>query len=170
MWKLLEPRSTAARTSGTGRSAARTADFASASRAVTAVGTRTRSSRRERGPATAGGGRVGVANHELRAVEPLAVVDLRAAQVLHAHGVDDELHPEILDADVAFLQLLVELEAVLQPRAAPALHEHAQHELRIAFAANQITDLARGGIGEQQRGRSVLQGVGGGHNLPKQRV
>ena len=97
---------------------------------------------RERGAAATGRGRVRVADDELRAVESLAVVDLGAHEVLHAHRVDDELDALILDAGVAVLQRLVELEAVLQSGAAPALHEHAQHQVRIALATDQIRDLA----------------------------
>ena len=103
---------------------------------------------------------VGVADHELRPVEALAVVDLGPGQVLHAHRIDQELHAQVLDAGVAVLELLVELEAVLQARAAAALHEHAQHELRIALAPDQVAHLARGGVGEGQ-GRGILQRLGG---------
>src|SRR5579872_1042689 len=167
MWKLLLPRSTAASTSGTGRRAARTTDLASARRALTAVGTRKGEAqlavKDEPQP------QVRVANDELRAVEPLAVIDLRSGQVLHAHRVDDELDALVLDAGVAVLQLLVELEPVLQPGAAAALHENAQHQLRIAFTANEVAHLAGGGVGEEQRGRWVLKRSvcvdGGGHNL-----
>src|SRR6187549_3533574 len=133
MWKLLEPRSTAARTSGTDFGARRVKESASG---------------RERGAASAGGLRVRIADHELRAVETFAVVDLRAGQVLDAHGIDQQLDAEILDAGIAVLFLLVELEAVLHSRAATALHEHAQLEVRVALAADQVADLAGGGIGE----------------------
>src|SRR5688572_19508402 len=147
MWKLLEPRSTAARTSGTGRapvlgrsiSAGRTA----ATRTPGASG-------RERGAAAAGGGRVRVADDELGAVETFAIVDLGATEVLHAHGIDQQLHALVLDAGVAVLDLLVELEAVLQSRAAAALHEDPQHEVGIAFAADEIAHLASRGVGEQE--------------------
>src|SRR5579872_5019219 len=128
MWKLLEPRSTAARTSGRTEAAGRTL---------------TKDSSGGEGRAAAAGSRgVWVADHELSPVQALAIIDLRAHEVLHAHGVDQELHPEVLDAGVAVLGLLVELEAVLQSRAAAALHEDAQHEVWIALAADQIADLA----------------------------
>src|SRR5881275_1980125 len=119
MWKLLLPRSTAARTSGMGRGAMRTLERNSASRVVTAAGTRDAAGSGGEGrAAAAGGGRVRVADHELRTIEPLAVVDLGAAEVLHAHRIHPQLHAQVLDAGVAVLDLLVELEAVLQPRTA----------------------------------------------------
>src|SRR6202049_1799198 len=164
MWQLLLPRPTAARTLGTGRAAARAMDRASASRKVTAGGTRKGrgSGGGEGGAAATGRGGVWVANHELRAVEALAIIDLRTRQVLHAHRVDEQLHAQVLDAGIPVLDFLVELEAVLQARASPALHEHAQHELRIALALNQSPDLAGRGIGECQR-RGFLQNLGRAH-------
>src|ERR1700674_4232417 len=85
----------------------------------------------ERGPASAGGLRARIANDKLRAIEVVAEIDFGAAQVLEAHWIDQQLHALVLDAGVAVLDLLVELEAILQTRAAAALHEHAQHELGI---------------------------------------
>src|SRR5476649_1966664 len=105
----------------------------------------------ERGPASAGGLRARIANDELRTVEVVAEIDFRAAQVLEAHRVDQQLDAMVLDAGVAILDLFIELEAVLQSRAAAALHEYAQHQLRIAFTGDQFTNLAGGRIGKQQR-------------------
>src|SRR5579864_7865391 len=151
MWKLLDPRSTAASTSGTGRGLLRGAGRFSGERAVAATdGTRAArgSGRGERGAAATSRDCVGIADDELRAFESFAIVDLGAQQVLHAHGVDEQLHPEVLDAGVSVLHGLVELEAVLQPRAAAALHENAQHQLRVALTANEVPHLAGGRVGE----------------------
>src|SRR5687768_9377347 len=115
MWKLLEPRSTAASTSGTDFGARRVKELVSGGK---------------RRAATAGGLRVRIADHELRAVESFAIVDFRAGEVLHAHRIDEQLHAEIFDAGIAILFLLVEFEAVLHPRTPSALHEHAQLEIR----------------------------------------
>src|SRR5690606_31875967 len=52
--------------------------------------------------------------------------------------------------------LLVELEAVLEPGAAPALNVHAQLERRIVFAGDQLADLGRRGGSEIDR---TLQGL-----------
>ena len=71
---------------------------------------------------------LGIADHELRAIEAVAKIDLGAAQVVDAHRIDQQLDALVLDAGVAVLQLFVELEAVLQARAAAALHEDAQHQ------------------------------------------
>jgi hypothetical protein len=113
----------------------------------------------ERGPASAGGLRARIANNELRAVEVVAEIDFGAAQVLEAHRVDQQLNAMVLDAGVAVLDLLIELEAVLQTLAAAALHEYAQHQLGIAFTGNQLADLTSGCIGKEQR---RLGGLGNG--------
>src|SRR5579862_5496247 len=163
MWKLLEPRSTAASTFGSARGALRVTGFSTAARPGATGGTRAlRSGGGEGRAAATGGGRIRVADDELRAIEALAVVDLGAHQVLHAHRVDQEPHALVLDAGIAVLDLLVELEAVLQTGAAAALHEHAQHQLRIALALDERCDLAGRGIGEKER-RCVLQRFGGAH-------
>src|SRR6185312_16224906 len=98
MWKLLEPRSTAARISG-GRPEAR----ASAAGLTAGALRRGRSSGGEGGTAAAGRRRVRIADDELRSVESLAIVDLGPHQVLHAHGVDEELHALIDDAGIPVL-------------------------------------------------------------------
>src|SRR5471032_2581759 len=140
MWKLLEPRSTAAMTS----------DIAARAR---------RASGGKRRAATAGGLGARIANHELRAVQTFAVIDLGAAEILEAHRVDQQLDALVLDAGVAVLDLLVEFEAVLQPRASAALHEHAQHEIRVALSGKQGTDLLRSRIGENQWRGFALDGI-----------
>src|SRR6516162_52317 len=167
MWKLLDPRSTAARTSGTGRGALRGTVRLSGDRAVAVTcGTRGPgdSGGRERGSAAAGGHCVRIADDELRALESFAVIDLGAAEVLHAHRVDEQLYPEVLDTGITFLDGLIEFETVLQPGASAALDKHAQHELRVALAADQVADLAGGGIGELE-GRSLLQRFGRSYRI-----
>src|ERR1700686_3856097 len=167
MWKLLLPKSTAARTWGTGRGVARALGLASADRAVTAAGTRfgPGSGGGEGRAAATGGGRLRVADHELPALQPPAVIDLGPSEVLPAHRIDQQLHAQVFDAGIPVLDLLVELEAVLQPRAAATLHEHAQHELRVPLATDQVPDLAGRGIGEQER-RCLLQCFGRTHRSP----
>src|SRR5438067_6825100 len=138
MWKLLLPRSTAARTSGTGRAAMRTLERNSASRAVTAGPTRDAAGSGGEGRAAAtGGGRVRVADHELRTIEPLAVVDLGTAEVLHAHRIHQQLHAQVLDTGVAALALLAEPETALHPRAPATLHDHAHPALPVPPAPEQ---------------------------------
>src|SRR3984957_20835650 len=115
----------------------------------------------ERGPASAGGLRARIANDELRTLEIVAEIDLGAAQVLETHRIDQQLHTLVLDAGVAVLDFFVEFKAVVQARASAALHEYAQHELRIAFTGNQLADLARSRIGEKQwRLKGFRHGLG----------
>src|SRR5512138_109425 len=142
MWKLLEPRSTAASTSGTVR--AEGVSLASAGdRAVGASLTRDAgASGGEGGTATARRRGVRVADDELGAVQAFAIVDLGAGEIHDAHGIDEELHTLVFHAGVPLLGLLVELEAVLKPGAAAALHENAQHQLRVALPADEIAHLA----------------------------
>src|ERR1700694_6016679 len=113
MWKLLLPKPPAARTSGTGRGAERALGLASADRPVTAAGTRLGpgSGGGEGRAAATGGGRLRGADHELRTLEPLAVIDLGAGEVLHAHRIDQQLHAQVLHAGVAVLVLPVRPEA-----------------------------------------------------------
>src|SRR5262245_3159431 len=103
-------------------------------------------------------------NHELCTFEPLTIVDLGTRPLLHTHRVDEELHAEVLDAGIAFLNLLVELESVLQAGAAAALHENAQHQVRVSFAANEIPHLPCGRIREQER-RGFKNGFSGSHMM-----
>src|SRR5262245_31619341 len=129
MWKLLEPRSTAASTSGTLR-AEGLRRASAGERAVGAGLTRDAgASGGERRAASARRRGVRIADDELRAVQAFAVVDFGARQVLDAHGIHQELDPLVLDTGVAILLLLVEFEAVLQAGAAAPLHEHPKHQL-----------------------------------------
>src|SRR4051812_33036905 len=127
MWKLLEPRSTAARTSGTDFEARRVKELASG---------------REGRPASAGSLSVRIADDELGALEPLAIIDLGAREVLDAHGIDEQFDAQIFHAGVAVLLLLVEFEPVLHARATAALHEYAQLEVGVAFTLDEVTHLA----------------------------
>src|SRR5690606_26303659 len=114
---------------------------------------------RERRAAAAGRRGVGIANDELRAFDVLFVVDLGARGVLDAHRVDEQGDAAVPDLRVALVQVPVEREAVLEPRAAAALHEHAQLEVRIGFLTDQLADLGGRGGGEDQAGRA---GIGNG--------
>src|SRR4051812_4018220 len=87
----------------------------------------------EAAAAAAGGFRVRIADHELRAVQALGVVDDGAHQVLQAERVDQQGDVVGGDGQVVLALLLVELEAVLEPGAAAALDVHAQLERGIAF-------------------------------------
>jgi hypothetical protein len=101
---------------------------------------------------TAGGGGVRVLDHELGALQVFLVVDLGADQVLVAHGVDEERDAVLHHDGVVVVGDLVEGEAVLETRAAAALHEDAQLQVRVAFLRDQLGDLVRGAVREDQRG------------------
>src|SRR3546814_15917587 len=106
--------------------------------------------------ATAAAGRlgVGVADGELRAVQAFDVVDRRAHQVLQAQRIDQQNHAIGVDGQVVLALLLVELEAVLEARAAATLDVHAQLQRRVAFLGDQPADLGRGGGGEVEERKS----------------
>src|SRR5579863_9489124 len=106
---------------------------------------------RERGAAAARRGGIGIADHELRAFQAFAVVDLGARQVLEAHGVHQQGDALVLHTGVAFFALLVEGEAVLEAGAAAAGDEHAQLEGDVALLLDQLFHLARCGVGEDER-------------------
>ena len=87
----------------------------------------------------------------MSAFKSFAVVDLGAAQILQAHGIDQQFDAEVLDQGVAVLNLLVELESVLHARATAALHEYAQHEIGVALVLDERTHLACCCVGEDER-------------------
>src|SRR3546814_10363430 len=100
----------------------------------------------DREAATAAAGRlgVGVADGELRAVQAFDVVDRGAHQVLQAQRVDQQNYAIGIDREVVLALLLVELEAVLEARAAASLDVYAQLQRRVAFLGDQLADLGRG--------------------------
>src|SRR5208337_2928687 len=110
-----------------------------------------RSGRRERRSAAAGRGSVRIADDKLGAFQAVTEINLRAAQILHAHRIDQQLHALVLDTGVAVLNLLIEFEPILETGAAAALHEDAQLQLRVALTTDQIADLAGSSIREYQR-------------------
>jgi hypothetical protein len=109
-----------------------------------------RNSGAERRAASAGRLRIGIANDELRAVQALAVIDLGTGEILETHRIYQQFDALVLNTGVTFLQYFVELKAVLQSGTTAALHEHAQHQLRISLARDELADLARGSVGKEQ--------------------
>src|SRR5690606_27193532 len=167
MWKLLDPRSTAAMTSGT-RERAMPKGWTLSGRERGRVSRRTgwfaartcdQRSHGEGRTATAGCGRAGVADHELGAFDVLAIIDFGARQVLNAHRIDPQRDAPVVDARIALFLVLIESETVLNARAAAALHEDAQLEVRVGFLADQLTHLCGGGVGKNQ----AWSGVHGFH-------
>ncbi len=120
-------------------------------------------SNRKRRAAAAGGGGVRVLDDELGAFEAILVVDLGAHQILQAHGVDQQGDAVFYHLRVVFVHRFVEREAVLKAGATAALHEHAQLQVIVAFLVDQLLDLGRRAVGEQQGGgRGGHFGGGGG--------
>jgi hypothetical protein len=76
---------------------------------------------------------------------------------LKAHGVDQQLDPFLVDSRIVIVDGFVEGKAVLEPRAAPALHENAQLQLRITLFVQQLLDFGCSGISEDQRRRRRLE-------------
>src|SRR5512132_4167115 len=111
MWKLFEPRSTAARTSGT-------LFRATGKRVGQRLGVSREDSGGERRAAAAGRRGVRITDHELRALEVFLVVDLGTRQVLDAHRIDQQADPLVQDAGVALFRVFVEREAILETRTA----------------------------------------------------
>src|SRR5260370_5120142 len=79
----------------------------------------------ERVPARAGVHRVRVVNREARAHQAVDVVDLAAADVGGAEGVDHDLDAVLVDGDVLRPAHVVEGQAVLHPRAPATAHKEA---------------------------------------------
>ncbi len=64
--------------------------------------------------AAAGGGGIGVADHELRALKVFLLVDFGACQILVTHGVDQERHAILVHGRVIIIGDFVERETVLE--------------------------------------------------------
>src|SRR5690242_1429553 len=89
------------------------------------------SSDAERRSTAAGGLRVRIADHELRAVQAFGVVDFRAHQVLQAERIDDERDALLDHGKIVGGVRLIETEAVLEPRAAAAGDVDPQLEIGV---------------------------------------
>src|SRR3970282_1732431 len=99
---------------------------------------------RERRPAAAARLGLGVDERETPLQSLGDVVERGAVQVEIALGIADHGHPIHLELLVVGPQLGVELERIRQPRAAPALHAHAQEDaLELLLLQNLIDVLAR---------------------------
>src|SRR5210317_2223570 len=131
MWKLFEPRSTAAIISGwavsdgEGRSAA------------------------------AGGLCIRIPDDELRSLQVFLVIDLGAHEVLNAHRVNQQRNTAVFDLAIAVLDVLIERKPVLESRAPAARNKYAQLEIRVVFFRDQLTNLARCRIGKHDAIRDL---------------
>jgi anhydro-N-acetylmuramic acid kinase len=99
---------------------------------------------------------VRVLDHELSALQVVLVIDLGACQVLQAHRVDQQRDAVLVHLRVVFVDDFIKGETVLEARATATLHKHPQLQLGVAFFINQLFDLARRAVGEDQRHRRHL--------------
>src|SRR6185436_1949917 len=97
-------------------------------------------------PAAAAALGVGIVDREAGAVQAVDVVDLRAAHVLHAVGVDVDLDAAGLDHLVAFLRRVLPPELVREARAAAPDHAEPQPPLGLALLQAERFDLLGGGF------------------------
>src|SRR5262245_12887245 len=95
----------------------------------------------ERRTAAAGGSRIGVTDGEPAAGDRVDEIDFGALQVAHADRVDVQLHAVRLEHLVAHAAALFDHQAVLEPRAAAALHEHAQTAADLVLFGQQLVDF-----------------------------
>ena len=102
----------------------------------------------KRRPAATGGGCVRVANHELRALQALRVVDLGSHQVLKTQGIYQQGHAIIVNGNIIFSPLFIEGKAVLKARATATADVDAQFEVRITFLQDQFLYFAGRRVGE----------------------
>ena len=96
-------------------------------------------------------------------MQALAVVDLGAHQVLQAERIDQQGDVVSDDGQIVLALLLIELESVLEARAAATLDVDAQLERRVAFLGDQHPHLGGGGGAEFERAlQRLIVGRGGG--------
>src|ERR1700761_1751158 len=98
--------------------------------------------------AGAGAGRVRVVDREALLLDGVHEVDRGAHQVRRRHLIGHHAHAAELLDDVAVERALVEVELVLQARAAARLHGHPQPQVIATLLGEQRADLARGTFGE----------------------
>jgi tetratricopeptide (TPR) repeat protein len=111
---------------------------------------------REARAAAAGRLRVGVADGEVAAHEILFEVELGIGEELERGLVDDDLDAVLLEDAVVGIDRAVEVELVLEARAAAARDGDAHHQPRLALGSAQRRD-APGGVGGDRE--AVCDGV-----------
>src|SRR4029077_9906518 len=89
-------------------------------------------------PAGAGMNGVRVGDREARAHQAVDVVDLRAADVLDAEVVHQDLDALVVDHEVVLPPLVVDGNAVLHPEPAAAADEHAEGQAGVVFLGEQL--------------------------------
>src|SRR5687767_8769176 len=95
----------------------------------------------ERRAAAAGGRRIGVPDGKAATGHGVDEVHFRALEVADADRVHEQLHAIRLVDLVTGAAALLDHQAVLEARAAAALHEHTQAAADLAFLVEQLVDL-----------------------------
>src|SRR6185436_19192311 len=95
----------------------------------------------ERRTAAARRSRLRVADREAATSHRVDEVDLGTLEVAHADRVHEQLHAVRLEHLVAHAAAFLDHQAVLETRAAAALHEHAQTAAGLVFLGKQLVDL-----------------------------
>src|ERR1700759_3956330 len=98
--------------------------------------------------AGAGTGRVRVVDREALLLDGVHEVDRGAHQVRRGHLIGNDTDAAELLDDVAVKRALVEVQLVLQNRAAARLHGHPQAQVVATLLGEQRADLAGGLVGE----------------------
>src|SRR4051812_44365622 len=99
---------------------------------------------RKRLAAAAGRFGVRVLDGEAPAGDGVHEVDLGAAQVANADRIDQQLHPiRLVHLITGALAVLLDHQAILEARAAAALHEHPQGAASLVFFSQKLVDLDR---------------------------
>src|SRR5262249_17593829 len=106
--------------------------------------------------AGAGARRVRVVDREALLLDRVHEVDGRAHQVRGAHLVGHDLHAAELGDDVAVDVALVEVELVAKTRAATRLDRDTHPEDVAAPRGDQVADLGRGTVGQDDPLRGLL--------------
>ena len=100
--------------------------------------------------AAAGGDRVGVLDLESLTHQVIDEIEFGAAQHLQRDRVDDNAHAVAADNEVVIGPLGVDVEGVLEARAAAALDRNAQRCAR--RSGEHLRQAARGGRADRHRG------------------
>ena len=98
----------------------------------------------ERRAAAAGRGRVGVLDREPAAGHRIDEVDLSTLEITDADGIDEQPHAVRLEHLIpGSLPVLFNHQAVLEARAAAALHEYPEAAAGLVFINQQLADFGR---------------------------
>src|SRR5690606_3159892 len=99
-----------------------------------------------------GAGGIRIADDETRTHQAAFIIDLRAGQVLDAHGIHQQRDITVVDQGVIILDAFVKGKAIGKPRTTTAGDINTQLEIRIAFFVAQFADLGGSTICQRNDG------------------